>query len=185
MPGLEAAGRSSSHSSYGWTPPNGSGQLHTQLPSTWDFNIPAVNMSDIPSLDSLESMVETADFSADWVRRDLHQCAESSIAKRDCSYALTIKYRTRLSTRIRFIGTTSSSHDRGEWISIPCYGQPPVTWETSSSSFTSAILLSLLSLRMPADSSSTPASYPHHLPHRPLTSRYLTTRVRYLAWRMR
>jgi hypothetical protein len=157
MSGLEAAGRSSSHSSFGWTPPSGSGQIHTQLPSTWDFNIPAVNMSDIPSLDSLESMIETADFSADWVRRDLHQCAKSSIAKRDYSYALTIKYRTRLSTRTRFIGTTSSSQDRGEWISIPCYGQPPVTWETSSSPSTSAISSSSLSLWMPAYSSSTPA----------------------------
>ncbi|KAK1753729.1 fungal-specific transcription factor domain-containing protein [Echria macrotheca] len=49
---------STSGTSFGWTPPTNTDQAKEPLPSSWTFDVPVMNMGDLPTFDDLDIMVD-------------------------------------------------------------------------------------------------------------------------------
>ncbi|KAK0611451.1 hypothetical protein B0T14DRAFT_530400 [Immersiella caudata] len=71
--GAEMDFSASSHGSSSWTPLTNAGGLDNQLPTTWDFEIPTMDLSDLPPLDSLEGLPDAEFYSNNWVGTYLQQ----------------------------------------------------------------------------------------------------------------
>lgn len=60
----------SSSGSSAWTPLPGAGSSGNILPLSWDFNVPLIEMADVPPLESLEGLLETDSYANEWMLFD-------------------------------------------------------------------------------------------------------------------